>query len=94
MEAAGIEPANGSDRGATAAWPAALALASLVRPSGRAKLDQGYAPDRINAPMNQTSGKKIPKKNIQPWPFLNVMTPSVTRRSTYRKTPIPIPHHI
>jgi hypothetical protein len=49
---------------------------------------------RMIAPMSQSSGKKIPKKNIQPCPFLNVMTPSVTSRTTYRRAPIPIPHHM
>jgi hypothetical protein len=48
----------------------------------------------MTAPMIQRSGKKIPKKNIQPCPFLNVMNPRVNSKTTYRKTPVPIPHHI
>ena len=28
------------------------------------------------APMIQKIGRKIPKTNIQPWPFLRVITPS------------------
>jgi hypothetical protein len=48
----------------------------------------------MTAPMIQRSGKKIPKKNIQPCPFLNVMNPRVNSKTTYRKTPVPIPHHM
>jgi len=29
--------------------------------------------------MNQKNGKKMPKKNIQPWPLRNVIIPSVNR---------------
>src|SRR5215475_1341942 len=48
-----------------------------------------------NAPMSQNTGKKIPKKNIHPCPFLSVTSPSVSNKTTYRmKPPIPIPHHI
>ena len=39
---------------------------------------------RMKAPMIQSSGRKIPKKNILPWPFLMVMSPSVTPRSGTR----------
>ena len=31
----------------------------------------------MKAPMIQSIGKKIPKKNIHPWPFLSVNSPSV-----------------
>jgi hypothetical protein len=49
----------------------------------------------MKAPMSQRSGKKIPKKNIHPWPFLSVLTPRNTSRITYKiKPPMPIPHHI
>src|SRR5262245_14569707 len=48
-----------------------------------------------NAPMSQNTGKKIPKKNIHPCPFLSVTSPSVSNKTTYRmKPPIPITHHI
>jgi hypothetical protein len=47
------------------------------------------------APMSQKTGMKIPKKNIHPCPFLSVIKPSVTSRTTYKITPpIPIPHHM
>jgi hypothetical protein len=44
--------------------------------------------------MSQSTGKKIPKKNIHPCPFLSVITPSETSRTKYRTAPKPIPHHI
>jgi hypothetical protein len=47
------------------------------------------------APMSQKTGMKIPKKNIHPCPFLSVIKPSVTSRTTYKMTPPkPIPHHM
>lgn len=50
---------------------------------------------RMNAPMSQSKGKKIPKKNIHPWPFRSVANPSVNNTITYRKAPpIPIAHNI
>jgi len=49
----------------------------------------------MKAPISQRSGKKIPKKNIHPWPFLSVLNPRNTSRITYKmKPPMPIPHHI
>jgi hypothetical protein len=42
----------------------------------------------------QSTGKKIPKKNIHPCPLLSVISPIVNATSRYKKTPpIPIPHH-
>jgi hypothetical protein len=46
------------------------------------------------APMIQRNGRKMPKKNSHPCPFLSVITPSVIRSTTYRRPPKPIPHHI
>jgi hypothetical protein len=49
----------------------------------------------MNAPKIQRIGKKIPKKNIQPCPFLSVISPSVKATIKYRRAPpIPIPHHM
>src|SRR6266487_655804 len=49
----------------------------------------------MKAPKSQNTGKKIPKKNIQPCPFLSVASPSVNATSRYKKRPPkPIPHHI
>ena len=47
----------------------------------------------MNAPRIQSSGKKSPKKNIHPWPFLMVMNPSVNARIRYKSPPNPIAHH-
>jgi hypothetical protein len=46
------------------------------------------------APTIQRIGRKIPKKNIHPCPFLSVITPRVTNKTKYSKPPNPIPHHI
>jgi hypothetical protein len=49
----------------------------------------------MKAPNSQRIGKKIPKKNIHPCPFLSVISPRVKAKSMYRKKPpIPIPHHM
>jgi len=49
----------------------------------------------MKAPKIQSTGKKIPKKNIHPWPFLSVMSPSVKATIRYKiPPPIPIPHHM
>jgi hypothetical protein len=49
----------------------------------------------MKAPKIQRIGKKIPRKNIQPCPFLSVMSPSVKAMSKYKiPAPIPIPHHM
>jgi hypothetical protein len=49
----------------------------------------------MKAPKIQSSGKKIPKKNIHPCPFLSVMSPSVKATRKYKMpAPIPIPHHM
>jgi hypothetical protein len=49
----------------------------------------------MKAPKSQRKGKKIPKKNINPCPFLSVMSPSVNAKMKYKTAPpIPIPHHI
>jgi hypothetical protein len=49
----------------------------------------------MKAPKIQRSGKKIPKKNIHPCPFLSVISPSVNATIRYRMPPpIPIPHHL
>jgi hypothetical protein len=42
----------------------------------------------MNAPMSQRIGKKIPKKNIQPCPFLSVMSPIVNKRIRYSRAPL------
>jgi hypothetical protein len=45
--------------------------------------------------MIQSTGKKIPKKNIHPCPFLSVISPSVKATTKYKMpAPIPIPHHM
>ena len=45
----------------------------------------------MNAPKIQSNGKKIPK-NIHPWPFLSVISPSVNATIRYKMAPpIPIP---
>jgi hypothetical protein len=44
--------------------------------------------------MIQKRGTKIPKKNIQPCPFLSVLNPSVNSANRYKKAPNPIPHHM
>ena len=44
--------------------------------------------------MSQKRGTKIPKKNIQPCPFLSVLNPSVNSAKRYKKAPNPIPHHM
>jgi len=49
----------------------------------------------MKAPKIQSTGKKIPKKNIHPCPFLSVISPSVKTRMKYKNAPpIPIPHHM
>jgi hypothetical protein len=49
----------------------------------------------MKAPKIQRIGKKIPRKNIHPCPFLSVINPSVNATTRYRKAPpIPIPHHM
>src|SRR3954464_1930315 len=49
----------------------------------------------MNAPTSQSTGKKIPKKNIIPWPFRSVVRPSVKSTNMYKSAaPIPIAHHI
>jgi hypothetical protein len=49
----------------------------------------------MKAPKIQSTGKKIPKKNIHPCPFLSVINPSVNATSRYKMPPpIPIPHHM
>jgi hypothetical protein len=46
----------------------------------------------MKAPKIQRIGKKIPKKNIQPCPFLRVINPSVNATIKYRMPPpMPIP---
>ena len=47
----------------------------------------------MNAPKIQSSGKKIPRKNIHPCPFRSVLRPSQTKRTIQRRAPKPIPHH-
>ena len=42
----------------------------------------------------QRTGKKIPKKNIHPCPFLSVINPSVNATIRYRSPPNPIAHHM
>jgi hypothetical protein len=44
--------------------------------------------------MIQRSGRKMPKKNIHPCPFLSVITPRVINKTRYSKPPNPMPHHI
>ena len=53
----------------------------------------GYA---FSSPMlTKIMEKTNPTKNIQPWPFLSVLTPRKISKSTYTmKPPIPIPHHM
>jgi hypothetical protein len=47
----------------------------------------------MKAPLSQRSGKKMPKKNIHPCPFLSVLKPRKKSSNKYKKTPpIPIPH--
>jgi hypothetical protein len=49
----------------------------------------------MKAPKIQSTGKKIPKKNIHPCLFLSVISPSVNARIRYKMPPpIPIPHHM
>jgi len=49
----------------------------------------------MTAPKIQSTGKKIPKKNIHPCPFLSVITPRVSTKTRYKMPPpIPIPHHM
>jgi hypothetical protein len=48
----------------------------------------------MNAPMIQSNGKKIPRKNIHPCPFRSVLSPSQMNRTIQMRAPIPIPHHI
>jgi hypothetical protein len=48
----------------------------------------------MKAPKIQSSGKKIPKKNIQPCPLRSVLMPSQMKSTTQINAPIPIPHHI
>ena len=49
----------------------------------------------MKAPKIQSIGKKIPKKNIHPRPFLSVISPSVKTKTKYRMpAPIPIPHQM
>src|SRR5438093_7685568 len=48
----------------------------------------------MKAPISLKSGKKIPKKNIQPCPFRSVLNPSVKSTIRYKKAPNPIPHHM
>jgi hypothetical protein len=49
----------------------------------------------MKAPMSQRSGRKIPKKNSHPCPFLSVLIPRKMSRNRYRKKPPnPMPHHI
>jgi hypothetical protein len=47
----------------------------------------------MKAPKIQRSGKKIPKKNIHPCPFLSVIIPTVNAMVRYRIAP-PTPHHM
>jgi hypothetical protein len=62
---------------------------------GRAQTGAILSDGLMKAPMIHRIGKKIPKKNIHPWPFLSVITPSVTAIKKYRNAaPIPIPHHM
>jgi len=48
----------------------------------------------MNAPKIQRSGKKIPRKNIHPCPFLSVINPSVNTKTRYKIPAPPIPHHM
>jgi len=49
----------------------------------------------MKAPKIQRTGKKIPKKNIHPCPFLSVISPSVKTRMKYKNAPpIPIPQYM
>jgi hypothetical protein len=49
----------------------------------------------MKAPKIQRTGKKIPRKNIHPCPFLRVINPSVNATTKYKKAaPMPIPHHM
>ena len=73
--------------------------APRVRGSRRAALISGSRAvpggGRMKAPKIQSTGKKIPKKNIHPCPFRSVISPSVNTRTKYKKAPpAPIPHHM
>jgi hypothetical protein len=48
----------------------------------------------MKAPKIQRIGKKIPKKNIQPCPFLSVINPSVNATIRYKMPPIPIAQYM
>jgi hypothetical protein len=48
----------------------------------------------MTAPMIQKIGRKIPKKNIHPCPFLSVITPRVMSKTRYSRPPKPMPHHM
>jgi len=39
----------------------------------------------MKAPISQRSGKKIPKKNIHPWPFLSVLKPRKKSSNRHKK---------
>ena len=45
----------------------------------------------MNAPKIQRIGKKIPKKNSHPCPFLRVMTPNVTARTSLYRLRLGVP---
>ena len=48
----------------------------------------------MKAPKIHSTGKKSPKKNIHPCPFLSVINPSVNTKIRYTIPPIPIAHHM
>ena len=82
---------------ARAAAPPVGSRAMAKAPGRLGREAQAYSPlSRVmNAPMIQNKGKKNPKKNIHPCPFLSVARPRVQSTSKYRKTPpIPTNHHI
>ena len=78
--------------------PRAPAPRSAGMPAGRVEsAGRQYSCERagcMNAPMIQSSGKKIPKKNIHPCPFRSVLRPSQTKRTIQMRAPKPIPHHM